>query len=159
MNDSAEAPNSFFFSSRRRHTRWLAVTGVQTCALPIFRGCRLADCRRCGLREHLGLRRVRPVANVPPVVQLTGAEEVGANDDYGLACLGAGDCVRERDGERFWAECGFGFGKGIGREWLTLFRHYYDVCAVVAEFSAQFRLHVYIEVHHRGGYGGGDYHG
>src|SRR5213076_3072123 len=25
----------FFFSSRRRHTRWLVVTGVQTCALPI----------------------------------------------------------------------------------------------------------------------------
>src|SRR5881397_1425489 len=30
----------FFFSSRRRHTRWLNVTGVQTCALPIWpRGC------------------------------------------------------------------------------------------------------------------------
>src|SRR5881397_3576208 len=26
----------FFFSSRRRHTRWLNVTGVQTCALPIW---------------------------------------------------------------------------------------------------------------------------
>src|SRR5210317_2054527 len=26
----------FFFSSRRRHTRFLNVTGVQTCALPIF---------------------------------------------------------------------------------------------------------------------------
>src|SRR3546814_16101249 len=25
----------FFFSSRRRHTRWALVTGVQTCALPI----------------------------------------------------------------------------------------------------------------------------
>src|SRR6187397_210681 len=25
----------FFFSSRRRHTRWCTVTGVQTCALPI----------------------------------------------------------------------------------------------------------------------------
>src|SRR5881397_2410702 len=25
----------FFFSSRRRHTIWLNVTGVQTCALPI----------------------------------------------------------------------------------------------------------------------------
>ena len=25
----------FFFSSRRRHTRLLTVTGVQTCALPI----------------------------------------------------------------------------------------------------------------------------
>src|SRR3546814_10722740 len=26
----------FFFSSRRRHTRCALVTGVQTCALPIF---------------------------------------------------------------------------------------------------------------------------
>jgi len=26
----------FFFSSRRRHTRLLTVTGVQTCALPIY---------------------------------------------------------------------------------------------------------------------------
>src|SRR3546814_9139415 len=28
----------FFFSSRRRHTRCALVTGVQTCALPIFSG-------------------------------------------------------------------------------------------------------------------------
>src|SRR3546814_9703889 len=28
---------SFFFSSRRRHTRCALVTGVQTCALPISR--------------------------------------------------------------------------------------------------------------------------
>src|SRR6056297_845001 len=28
----------FFFSSRRRHTRFSGVTGVQTCALPIFDG-------------------------------------------------------------------------------------------------------------------------
>src|SRR3546814_9184973 len=28
----------FFFSSRRRHTRCALVTGVQTCALPIFPG-------------------------------------------------------------------------------------------------------------------------
>src|SRR3546814_9799780 len=28
---------SFFFSSRRRHTRCALVTGVQTCALPIWR--------------------------------------------------------------------------------------------------------------------------
>src|SRR3546814_6728606 len=27
-----------FFSSRRRHTRCALVTGVQTCALPIYRG-------------------------------------------------------------------------------------------------------------------------
>src|SRR3546814_2929133 len=28
--------NFFFFSSRRRHTRCALVTGVQTCALPIY---------------------------------------------------------------------------------------------------------------------------
>src|SRR3546814_7049529 len=31
---------SFFFSSRRRHTRCALVTGVQTCALPISRAQR-----------------------------------------------------------------------------------------------------------------------
>src|SRR3546814_12285662 len=31
----------FFFSSRRRHTRCALVTGVQTCALPIFPDARL----------------------------------------------------------------------------------------------------------------------
>src|SRR3546814_2202135 len=30
----------FFFSSRRRHTRGALVTGVHTCALPIYRGDR-----------------------------------------------------------------------------------------------------------------------
>src|SRR3546814_4101296 len=37
----------FFFSSRRRHTRCALVTGVQTCALPIW----LHPSTRC----HLGL--------------------------------------------------------------------------------------------------------
>src|SRR3546814_4011426 len=32
---------SFFFSSRRRHTRCALVTGVQTCALPICAGAEL----------------------------------------------------------------------------------------------------------------------
>src|SRR3546814_2856029 len=32
----------FFFSSRRRHTRCALVTGVQTCALPIFAHAGLA---------------------------------------------------------------------------------------------------------------------
>src|SRR3546814_1423079 len=39
----------FFFSSRRRHTRCALVTGVQTCALPIY---------PCGVDRHRGrLRR------------------------------------------------------------------------------------------------------
>src|SRR3546814_4162508 len=35
----------FFFSSRRRHTRCALVTGVQTCALPIYR---IADVAKGG---------------------------------------------------------------------------------------------------------------
>src|SRR3546814_5323788 len=35
----------FFFSSRRRHTRCALVTGVQTCALPIYRNSRAAERR------------------------------------------------------------------------------------------------------------------
>src|SRR5213080_2034344 len=41
----------FFFSSRRRHTRYRYVTGVQTCALPIF--------------EELPENRVRMTVQVP----------------------------------------------------------------------------------------------
>src|SRR3546814_4451013 len=36
----------FFFSSRRRHTRCALVTGVQTCALPIWLA-EMQDARRC----------------------------------------------------------------------------------------------------------------
>src|SRR5210317_1645426 len=34
-SDVCSSELAFFFSSRRRHTRFLNVTGVQTCALPI----------------------------------------------------------------------------------------------------------------------------
>src|SRR3546814_2715737 len=36
MCSSVSGSCCFFFSSRRRHTRCALVTGVQTCALPIF---------------------------------------------------------------------------------------------------------------------------
>src|SRR3546814_11946205 len=36
----------FFFSSRRRHTRCALVTGVQTCALPIWPAGRGGSCGR-----------------------------------------------------------------------------------------------------------------
>src|SRR3546814_20926714 len=39
----------FFFSSRRRHTRCALVTGVQTCALPIFEAHGACSCIK---REH-----------------------------------------------------------------------------------------------------------
>eukprot|EP01048_Picozoa_sp_COSAG05_P041612 COSAG05_NODE_21993_length_268_cov_0.538462_1_plen_50_part_10 len=34
INQPMSIPLSCFFSSRRRHTRFSGVTGVQTCALP-----------------------------------------------------------------------------------------------------------------------------
>src|SRR3546814_5940434 len=49
----------FFFSSRRRHTRCALVTGVQTCALPIFRSAPASACRHCPPRpvEWLSITR------------------------------------------------------------------------------------------------------
>src|SRR3546814_2741472 len=44
----------FFFSSRRRHTRCALVTGVQTCALPIYR-----PYRREGADPGAARRRLR----------------------------------------------------------------------------------------------------
>src|SRR3546814_9674908 len=61
----------FFFSSRRRHTRCALVTGVQTCALPIFSASNLikTDIRqalqgdRACITDRLNLS-VRGQANV-----------------------------------------------------------------------------------------------
>src|SRR3546814_1632146 len=44
----SEITLSFFFSSRRRHTRCALVTGVQTCALPIL----VADAPHTALPHH-----------------------------------------------------------------------------------------------------------
>src|SRR3546814_7032654 len=46
----------FFFSSRRRHTRCALVTGVQTCALPIY------SARRATVRRTHGYEVQRDVA-------------------------------------------------------------------------------------------------
>src|SRR3546814_5905432 len=50
----------FFFSSRRRHTRCALVTGVQTCALPIWTQ---------GANPYAGIPRARRKRlSVPPTV-------------------------------------------------------------------------------------------
>src|SRR3546814_12573149 len=51
----------FFFSSRRRHTRCALVTGVQTCALPIF-----GRARARGSRVVQDLESDHPCEVCPP---------------------------------------------------------------------------------------------
>src|SRR3546814_6008782 len=55
-----------FFSSRRRHTRCALVTGVQTCALPIY-----VHARESGLP---------PSVPVPSPIELNGASVLDAGD-------------------------------------------------------------------------------
>src|SRR3546814_11333933 len=64
----------FFFSSRRRHTRCALVTGVQTCALPIFLD---PDEPAVGGERGLKLRR-QPFPWPEPVA---GVEAVAKGDD------------------------------------------------------------------------------
>src|SRR5256886_14703430 len=58
----------FFFSSRRRHTR-LTVTGVQTCALPIFVDQRCAACHS---------QQPTKVTTAPRGIKLDTPEEIKA---------------------------------------------------------------------------------
>src|SRR3546814_10227401 len=53
----------FFFSSRRRHTRCALVTGVQTCALPIYFG-RVFPARLRGTRQYDAMKVVVGTENV-----------------------------------------------------------------------------------------------
>src|SRR3546814_2865009 len=48
----------FFFSSRRRHTRCALVTGVQTCALPIYFSARIARNTQLIIQEETGIPSV-----------------------------------------------------------------------------------------------------
>src|SRR3546814_8111727 len=56
----------FFFSSRRRHTRCALVTGVQTCALPIFPLQRAAGSTHSPAGRHQTPHRRSPL----PVVSV-----------------------------------------------------------------------------------------
>src|SRR3546814_5241663 len=67
----------FFFSSRRRHTRCALVTGVQTCALPIYPGQAVAAIFDLAAREHLHAHEQR--------LGLGAAVGLGDRDDDILA--------------------------------------------------------------------------
>src|SRR3546814_3834803 len=99
----------FFFSSRRRHTRCALVTGVQTCALPIYSGRISAIKTESGSFsiEPVELHRVYPPKSSAPVsgvpsetVRNTGGDTGNTSDSNVLqARLNAAlEQLRDRDG-------------------------------------------------------------
>src|SRR3546814_9618884 len=66
----------FFFSSRRRHTRCALVTGVQTCALPIYEAVLAVDAHvvEAGDSQHLRVERRRRGA--PSADRVASSSEV-----------------------------------------------------------------------------------
>src|SRR3546814_15750139 len=70
---------SFFFSSRRRHTRCALVTGVQTCALPIFFASKLLEVSlpNNGQTCHAATRILAPRSRYNEVVDAVTATVAG----------------------------------------------------------------------------------
>src|SRR3546814_2674452 len=68
--------SSFFFSSRRRHTRCALVTGVQTCALPI---CAQLKAYEDWTRAQI-LPRARSDHRLPPALYADNLKQVGVTD-------------------------------------------------------------------------------
>src|SRR3546814_17568766 len=65
----------FFFSSRRRHTRCALVTGVQTCALPIFAGYRREGKRYMTIAVGCTGGKHRSVAMSEALARRLGSED------------------------------------------------------------------------------------
>src|SRR3546814_18975987 len=96
----------FFFSSRRRHTRCALVTGVQTCALPIWCWCGLVDIcseRRARPLQHLcghgplpGLGGLPyPSAVIATTLSRTGARTQSMSEGVRGAAAGATGAVAD----------------------------------------------------------------
>src|SRR3546814_2340411 len=76
----------FFFSSRRRHTRCALVTGVQTCALPIF-GCYGATAIKTPNVDRLAARGTRFVNAHSPSATCTPSRYRSEERRVGKECV------------------------------------------------------------------------
>src|SRR3546814_4176910 len=102
----------FFLSSRRRHTRCALVTGVQTCALPIFVLKRTPDQESCPSTRlqhpsHLGQRR-RHIADEHQPETTGDSVEAGGGEGQGLGIGGGGPKISEA----------LQIGRAACREWV-----------------------------------------
>src|SRR3546814_6437834 len=80
------ATRAFFFASRRRHTRCALVTGVQTCALPIWPRENMETGRPIGLHWFIKTRaaQIRGVSTLVTILKSSGML-----DSFDEAYLGA----------------------------------------------------------------------
>src|SRR3546814_10882972 len=88
----------FFFSSRRRHTRCALVTGVQTCALPIWGPGGFARTLFASLRGPSQVRGAEPETNDRlrrPTAAAVHSRPAGGRLHRLLAEIGRASC-RER---------------------------------------------------------------
>src|SRR3546814_4916642 len=92
----------FFFSSRRRHTRCALVTGVQTCALPIYRRLALGGQQPVDEGLAVGGLDVRVPLRIDQDPAVLVEQRRIARDDDGVVALvgerGPGRTVGQRVG-------------------------------------------------------------
>src|SRR3546814_16181524 len=81
----------FFFSSRRRHTRCALVTGVQTCALPIYNHKAVCGCPSTFRHPSAAVRKPAQTGlergcrrHRPPIDQVSRSEEIMRASFYGF---------------------------------------------------------------------------
>src|SRR3546814_12404687 len=84
----------FFFASRRRHTRCALVTGVQTCALPIYSQAPFAALLGRRPRDAAHGRRAEPAA---ASVLGSRSPEAPARADAGIDPRGRGGAGRDTE--------------------------------------------------------------
>src|SRR3546814_9185514 len=120
----------FFFSSRRRHTRCALVTGVQTCALPIFgavalpgldlvlRSDRPQPLPAANSPLRMLVSRTRPAAEAVAVAERLGAKllPMGSAGAKAMAVVrGEADIYLHSGGQYEWDNCAPAAVAQIGR--------------------------------------------
>src|SRR3546814_8474150 len=71
----------FFFSSRSRHTSCALVTGVQTCALPIFESAELVEVLRAGVADSFNAMSVDGCTSTNDTVIILASGTAGPPSD------------------------------------------------------------------------------
>src|ERR1700733_702793 len=100
-----------------------------------------------------------PVGDRPPVVELANPLEVRTRNHHGLAFVRVRDNESEWRGDSAPLQNRFHLRESTRGKGSTILADKDEVGTVVAEFTAQLRLHVGVKIEHRSRDGRGHYHG